>query len=174
MRETNEAEMKEYLRNHFRYWTMSGWNKSTSYARNIKIYNVIPAKYQDKAYQLMAVDEYWDSINGILSAFDVAHKHEFQIASNGRSGGYLVMYCGGINKDGGVYCYPGRSIDKYMEEFTDEDWDGLPLEERYKLVKEFDAVCDEVIETTINFCKEYNVVEKEIHVPKIVKVLKEV
>ena len=32
--------MVKYLRKHFRYNTMNSWNKSTSYANNIKLYNI--------------------------------------------------------------------------------------------------------------------------------------
>ena len=32
--------MIKFLRQHFRYHTMNSWNKSTSYANNIKLYNI--------------------------------------------------------------------------------------------------------------------------------------
>ena len=35
-----KESMIKYLRKHFRYHTMNSWNKSTSYANNIKLYNI--------------------------------------------------------------------------------------------------------------------------------------
>ena len=32
--------MTEFLENHFRYSTMNSWNGSTSYANNVKYYNL--------------------------------------------------------------------------------------------------------------------------------------
>ena len=34
------GEMIAFLKNHFRYNTMNSWNRSTSYANNIKLHNV--------------------------------------------------------------------------------------------------------------------------------------
>ena len=34
----NRKKMTEYLKNHFRYYTANSWNRSTSYACNLKIY----------------------------------------------------------------------------------------------------------------------------------------
>ncbi len=36
---TREA-MIAYLRKHFRYYIMNSWNRSKSYARNVKVYNL--------------------------------------------------------------------------------------------------------------------------------------
>ena len=34
------GEMIAFLKKHFRYATMNPWNRSTSYANNIKLYNI--------------------------------------------------------------------------------------------------------------------------------------
>ena len=160
MRETTESDMKEYLINHFRYYTANSWNKSTSYAMNVKIHNVIPLKYRDQAYNLLDVKNYWSEINDILLNWDYKYKYTYQIGFNGRSNGYLVLYNGGWNKVGTTWAKSSLGIDKYLEDFTDEDWESFPLKERYKLIKEFDALCDDIIKTTIIYCKRCNVVEK--------------
>ncbi len=51
-----KKEMIEYLSNHFRYHTLRSWNRMTSYAHNVKIYN-LPWKSKDdesKAYDLVS------------------------------------------------------------------------------------------------------------------------
>lgn len=43
-------EMVNYLKNHFRYNTANSWNQSTSYARNVKVYNLdLPKDLLDRA-----------------------------------------------------------------------------------------------------------------------------
>lgn len=37
---TDRKAMADFLTNHFRYDTMNSWNESTSYANNVKIYNL--------------------------------------------------------------------------------------------------------------------------------------
>jgi len=172
MKTLRKSEMKDYLINHFRYWTMNSWNRSTSYARNVKIYNVIPPEYQDKAFELLDVEEYWYVIRSLIRGWQKEHRYQWQIGFNGRSGEYLVLYKGGVSGDGKIYVQPGHGIDENLEEFDKEDWDTFPLEERYKLVKEFDALCDSIIQITIDYCKNYDVVDEEIQVPRTVKALK--
>ena len=203
-------DMIDYLKNHFRYNTMNSWNRSTSYANNLKIHRVIPNEFQDKAYAIMEQGDVYDEINGLLSDFDVSHDYEYQVGFNGRSGGYLVLYRGGYKmqryfsgfspedpddkrdysdyyrrwfsheeaKEMGtayssykqVYTQPGREID------MDADYEECDIEElrnRIKLVREFDRLCDDVVNLFIDYCKNFNVQEKEIKVPKTIKVLVE-
>ena len=43
------GEMIAFLKNHFRYDSMNSWNRSTSYANNIKLYKVNkPADIDDE------------------------------------------------------------------------------------------------------------------------------
>ena len=88
--------MKEFLSNHFRYYTMNSWNLSTSYAHNLKIHNVIPGELQDKAYELLDTEYFYsDFINQLINEFNINHSYEYQAGFNGRSGGYLVLSKGG-------------------------------------------------------------------------------
>ena len=110
MENTNltRKEMIGYLKNHFRYNTANSWNQSTSYARNVKIYNLDLSKelldracdlvFEDGFNELMG-DLYCDLINQFEEDVD-----GYTIGFNGRSGGYLVLY----HKD-----YPFRSLDMY-------------------------------------------------------------
>ena len=93
-----------------RYWTMNSWNRSSSLAYNLKIYNVIDRELQDKVYELMELDEFYDGINDLIREFDWFHNYEGQAGFNGRSGGYLVLYKGGI-QDGRPYSRPGVNIE---------------------------------------------------------------
>lgn len=93
----NRREMIQYLRKHFRYWTMNSWNQSTSYAQNVKIYNLgLSQELEDKLYKMLGVQEYWDMVRSYL--IDFAHEHNFlwQADFNGKSNGYLVLYSGGL------------------------------------------------------------------------------
>ena len=93
-----------------RYWTMNSWNGVESLAYNLKVYNVIDYRLQDKVFELMEAEDFYDEINELIWCFDVNHNYEWQAGFNGRSGGYLVLYKGGIDRDGRRYCQPGLEI----------------------------------------------------------------
>lgn len=203
-------DMIDYLKNHFRYDTMNSWNRSTSYANNVKIHRVIPMELQDKASAIMEQGDVYHEINGLLSEFGKNHDYEYQAGFNGRSGGYLVLLRGGYKlkkyfsgfspeypndkrdysdyygrwfshkeaKEMGtayssykeVFTQPGRNIDM---ESDYEDWDIEELRSRIKLVREFDKLCNDVVNLFISYCKNYEVQDEEIEVPKTIKVLVE-
>jgi hypothetical protein len=84
--------MVEFLNSHFRYDTMSSWNRMTSYANNVKLWNLgLSSEQLDKAFEIIQA-EYWEEISGPIDLFEERHHHEFTIRTNGRSGGYLVLY----------------------------------------------------------------------------------
>ena len=99
MKPRTRKAMIAYLAEHFRYDTMNSWNRATSYAVNIKASHItLPAGVDREAvYQMLDVQDAWDEsgFNAILREFDARHFHCFQIGTNGRSGGYLVLYQGG-------------------------------------------------------------------------------
>ena len=87
--------MECFLKNHFRYNTMNSWNCSTSYANNVKVYNLcLSGEQENKLYSMMEVDEFYDLINDDLMLFALEHDYRWQVGFNGRSGGYLVLYKG--------------------------------------------------------------------------------
>jgi len=163
----NKQQMAEYLRGHFRYDTCNSWNNATSYAAKVKIYNIIPKELQDKAFEILEQGEAIEAINQVLAQFDKAHDYIWQLGFNGRSGGYIVLYHGGI-KGKQVFTQPGLATDQ-GEDFV--DWDIELLRERVKLVKEFDRTVEKCKCIFIAYCKDFNVVEEEILVPKTIKVL---
>jgi hypothetical protein len=98
----SRKEMIAYLSSHQRYDTMSSWNNGTSFSRNIKI-NRIQFPHSDirnRAYDMLDVEEAFDDFNEVLSDFNRRHNYSYQIGTNGRSGGYLVLYSGGKKETG--------------------------------------------------------------------------
>ena len=148
----NRAELVSYLKNHFRYYTMSSWNRSTAYANNVKLYNLdLPVEIIDRAYIFISGEvECIDWQYAVEDAFHSFLKETgYNAGFNGRSGGYIVMYETAVDSSGKTVTYPGRGIDQY-EDFDDEDeWDFHRLQERVKLVQRFDRMCDQLREELI-------------------------
>lgn len=144
-----------------RYYTMNSWNGSKSLAYNLKIYNVIDKDLQDACYELMDVEYFYeDTINPLIHEFERKYNYEWQAGFNGRSGGYLVLYKGGIHENGKIYCKPGMNI---------ED-NEVPTEVK----KDFRKLAIDIVKTAEYYAKHFKVVEEVVEVPKVVKVLEEV
>lgn len=145
-------ELVSFLKSHFRYYTANSWNRATSYANNVKLYNLnLPEKIRDKAYSLVCGEVECPDWNfAVEDAFHSFLKETgYNAGFNGRSGGYIVMYETAVDSSGKTVTYPGRGIDQY-EDFDDEDeWDFHRLQERVKLVQRFDRVCDQLREELI-------------------------
>lgn len=94
--------MIAYLGSHSRYDTMRSWNLGTSFSRNIKLTRLTFPDQETchRAFDLLNVAEAFDEFDTIISEFDIRHNHYWQIESNGRSGGYLVLYSGGKRETG--------------------------------------------------------------------------
>lgn len=137
-------KIKSYLMFHNRYWTGSCWNGSRSYAHNVKLYNLGIASEgidDDRVYDFLSADhpEYDLEVEDLIHDFEIATNREYTAAFNGRSGGYLVLY----NKE-----YPYRGIDDDRDELEELDCSDpdvcKELIERFKLVKRFDALADQI------------------------------
>jgi hypothetical protein len=96
--------MIEFLSSHFRYDTMSSWNRATSYARNVKLNHLtFPSNdVRNQAYDLLQVEGTFDEcgVNDLIREFNEEHGYAYQIGFNGRSGGYMVLYQGGKEPSG--------------------------------------------------------------------------
>ena len=101
--------MKDLKR--IRYNTMNSWNRSTAPAYNLKINRVIRPELQNKVFEMMDCEGFYDDINMLISDFDREQDYQWQAGFNGRSGGYLVLYHGGKHPDGTVFSYPGKNIE---------------------------------------------------------------
>jgi hypothetical protein len=110
MNETNDVadatqptreEMIAFLRGHFRYYTMNSWNRSTSYARRVKIHNLgLTREQESRAYDLIYVEDTFLEINERIREFSKENGYRYQACFNGRSSGYIVMLQGGKEQSG--------------------------------------------------------------------------
>ncbi len=98
--ESVEAKRK-FLKEHFRYHTMNSWNRSHSYAVNIKVSRLNLTNAQRSAcYGMLYSDEAQTRFGDALSCLADETNWAFQIGVNGRSGGYAVLYTGGREPSG--------------------------------------------------------------------------
>ena len=87
--------MTDFLLHHFRYNTMNSWNRSTSYANNVKIYELgLTDEQETMLYAMIETEDFYDEVRGIMSAFAKRHNYLWQTGFNGRGGGYIVLYQG--------------------------------------------------------------------------------
>ena len=88
--------MTDFLSRHFRYWTGNSWNRSSSYAQDLKIYNIgLTKEQEDRLFEILDVPGVYDPVSDLCEDFGRDHNWLWQAAFNGRSGGYLVLYQGG-------------------------------------------------------------------------------
>ena len=89
----SRKKMTDFLFNHFRYYTMNSWNRSASYANNMKIHNLnVSREIKDKLDEMLDVECYELELgrNRLIKQFE--EDTGYTVGWNGRSGGYLVMY----------------------------------------------------------------------------------
>ncbi|MFC1605179.1 hypothetical protein ACFL5F_09160 [Planctomycetota bacterium] len=91
-----------FLKKHFRYHTMNSWNQSTSYANCIKLHHVDkPSDIDgDTWFEMLEIAEWQEKMSDLLEDFSRKHDWQWQAGINGRSGGYVVLYRGGIKPSG--------------------------------------------------------------------------
>lgn len=94
--------MIKFLKNHYRYDTASSWNRSTSYANNIKLYNIDKPDdiESDIFWDMLTVTQWQNKLSDLLEDFGRKYNWQFQAGVNGRSNGYVVLYKGGIKPSG--------------------------------------------------------------------------
>lgn len=93
-----KKDMIEYLCGHPRYHTMNSWNHSYSFSRCIKLFHITfpDGGIEDTAYSMLGVHDFMEE-SGFqypLDEWQMSHRHLWQWGTNGRSGGYIVMYQG--------------------------------------------------------------------------------
>lgn len=86
--------MIEFLSKHERYDTGNSLNRRSSYAHNVKLRNLRLTPAQEQvAYDLIGSDQgVWDELDVHVSDFTRRYSGAYTIGTNGRSGGYLVLY----------------------------------------------------------------------------------
>lgn len=171
----SRKEMVDFLASHFRYFTMNSWNRSTSYANNIKIYNlgIEDKDLKDKAYDILCSDidtnELYNNLEVLIEDFTYEYGHN--VGFNGRSNGYLVLYQSGFDENGNLRTFPGSYVDDSDPEYF-EDWSMEELKERTILVQAFDKLCDDMRDNFIYYIKHAEIVEEKEIIERTYKVLK--
>lgn len=184
--------MKTLKRTH--YYTMNSWNLSTSIAYNLKVYKVIDNELQDKVYDLMNIDGFYNDINYLISDFDNEFNHTWQAGFNGRSGGYLVLYRGGkklsehksyctncyqrnfttIEENNNICgkCSKHTRVNKQFYDTYTNSGLGVELSEVPTDVrKAFRQLAIDIVKTVEYMAKNYTIEEEEITITKNIKVL---
>ena len=174
---SRRRSMVDFLTKHFRYHTMNACNKSTSYAHNIKLTqlkgiipdDIIRFDLGETALAMLDCTEWHAHMSGIMDDFDKTYSGTWQVGVNGHSGGYIVLYQGGI-KEGRLFCQPGLPIDQ-DKDF--HDWNMNDLKNRVMIIQDFDMLVSDIVMDFCKFCRSYDVVETVISVPKTIKILQE-
>lgn len=146
---TNDKQMFNFLKDHFRYATMNSWNDVYSIANNVKVYKLGLTGDCWTALNLLHHGEY-DTLNWMIKDWEREHPG-YVVGFNGRSGGYLVLY----NKDNRGDVLPHSITDN--DDYTQyKDWcryygytvkeNRFELQMFTKLVRDFDRLCDELRE----------------------------
>lgn len=150
---TNDKQMFNFLKEHFEYWTMNSWNRISSVANNVKLYNLGLSGDWGVALSLLEAGEY-ETINELIGDWEREHPG-YEVAFNGRNGGYLVLTYGSWHR----HVLPDEIIDSEdYEEYKTycRDYLGSVKLNRQtlvyytKLVQSFDKLCDELRD----FCNE--------------------
>lgn len=150
--------MRKFLSQHPRYYTMNSWNRLTSYAQNVKLYNLgLSSEQLDKAYDLILAN---DTFEFDVMVRDCIRQFEtdtgYTAGFNGRSGGYLVMYDTMLKPTGLSAIMSSVDADADFDEWEEDD-----LREQVELVRRFDRLCDE-IRNTLLYAIEHAVVETAV------------
>jgi len=99
--------MIAFLKHHARYDTLHAWNQSTSYANCIKLHKLVKPDdiAEDIWWELFTLPQWHEVLSDLLEAFGRKYHWQWQAGINGRSGGYIVLYQGGIKPSGYLsYC----------------------------------------------------------------------
>lgn len=89
----SRSAMSTFLSEHFRYDTLNSWNMSTSYAHCVKLHKLgLTSEQYDEAFDITGAEDFWSQISDPIDNFTASMSGAYTIGSNGRSGGYLVLY----------------------------------------------------------------------------------
>lgn len=124
--------MIDFLEKHFRYDTMSSWNGSSAWANNMKIYKVIPPQFQDKIFEMLDCDEFYDGIHDLIRDYGLKNNYRYQAGFNGRSGGYLVIYNGGLETKT-IFQFSEKETDPHFGRDYADGYGWMSKEEAIKL-----------------------------------------
>ena len=148
---SSPKSMWEFLHDHFTYFTLNSWNGCKSIANNMKMYNLKLEGDWGTALRFFTDEaDMGDAqflVQSLISEFERSH-YFYRVFSNGRSGGYLVLY----NRDNNTSVLPYwiTDYDTYEDFKADVKECCNSSVSDYKqqlriytqLVREFDELCD--------------------------------
>ncbi len=162
---TNDKQMFNFLKDHFRYATMNSWNGVYSIAHNVKVYKLKLSGDCWTALNLLNNGEY-DTLNWMIKDWERDHPG-YTVGFNGRSGGYLVLY--NADNYGDVLPCSITDNDDYSQYKEWCRYYGYTVKENRfelqmftKLVRDFDRLCDELRDYVDGLSKlKFEIVEME-------------
>lgn len=144
---TNDKQMFNFLKDHFRYATMNSWNGVYSIANNVKVHRLNLSGDCWTALNLLNSGEY-ETINWMIKDWEREHPG-YVVGFNGRSGGYLVLY--NADNRGDVLPCSITDNDNYSQYKEWCRYYGYTVKENRfelqmftKLVRDFDRLCDDL------------------------------
>ncbi len=177
-----QEEMIDFLKSHERYNTINSWNGCTSFSKNIKVHHLELKEAEQEAVYAVLDDEFAldeSGFDAVLDAFCTTQHHCWAIRTNGRSGGYLVLYCcqreksqyktrcdrcyrlnysatavrcGYGCKDGAMVPYSGHDLKVFTGRSVEVDYDdACHIETMYEVVTAFDAACDQAVAAFVSY-----------------------
>lgn len=153
--------MIDFLKEHLTYNTMNSWNRSTSYANNVKIYNLdLDEDIEEKLYKYVYEEVEIYELDYILREMKESFAREwgYYPGFNGRSGGYIVLYNTCL-VDGKRETYPGRPFQTVL----DDDYEDIilsELREEVELVQAFDKWVDELLQKIVDYLSTIEIIEE--------------
>ncbi|HEL2413253.1 TPA: hypothetical protein TZW92_001818 [Streptococcus suis] len=153
--------MIDFLNEHLTYDTMNSWNRSTSYANNVKIYNLgLDEDIEDKLYKYVDEEVEIYELDYILREMKESFAREwgYYPGFNGRSGGYIVLYNTCL-VDGKRETYPGRPFPTVLDD-NYEDIILSELREEVELVQAFDKWVDELLQKIVDYLSTIEIIEE--------------
>ena len=177
--------MFEFICGHFKYWTMNSWNKLTSIANKVKLYDLeLDGDWHTALAYLNDLNDMGGiqaEINDMIYAWEKDHPG-YALYFNGRSGGYLVIH----NKGWRGYTNNGSILPDSLDHKSYEDFksyvkyygwtlkDMMPeLREYTKLIRDFDKLCDEIREVVNDYSLMNYDEDKELEIQAVLTELDE-
>ena len=161
---SNTKEMWNFLHSHFTYYTLNSWNRLKSIANCVKESVIDGQLTCEQSIGLLdwrfseEDNELNLRISGAIDDFEAAHPG-YKCGFNGRSDGYLVLYSDNSMRN--VLPDFVADFDTYEDAKKDlREWgytvqdEKQSLRELVKLVRDFDKLCDKIMQIAIKFAKE--------------------
>ena len=163
----NNKEMFNFLKTHYRYYTLNSWNVEKSIANNIKVYNIDEfTGIEDKILQVLERDNY-NSINDEIEAWEFEQGHCWKVGFNGRSGGYLVLYnndnyCSVLDD----YIENNNNYEDFLQDIKNSGYSAIKnyhyrLVQQVEMVQMFDKLCDKLVQICLYLVDMQNIRESE-------------